>query len=506
MEKTLGVSELVARVNDALRSLGVVTVRGVIESMKASQRGHLYLNLIDDRDHEARLNATIWANRRQSIENALRRAGLGSLDDGALVVVSGRLQVYPARGSLSLSIDRVEIEAMLDARAATRQRHLRQLAAEGLLEANQRVPLPAVALRIALVASQDGVVREDVRRALADSGFAFTLTLYHTEVSSRAASGQIRRALAAAIADAPDLVLIARGGGSEGDLAAFDDLDLARAVATAPIPIWVAIGHAVDQPLLAHVANRAFDVPQSAAKALVAGVQAFRDGLATTTATVIHRARQHLDRGRYARREITHAIDARAQRRLARARSSVPNPSVLDARAHLRLARHTTELSVPRSLPTVAQRRVRLADQQLADNLRALGSATMRVSERQRTLLDDRRRRLESAATARCSSHDVELAAVRGRLVGALYRRASRDRRHLELTVRRIEGLAAPLERGFAMITDPVGTWLRRASALATLETVHAHFIDGVAALVPAYQAQADHASDPRHRHRRTTP
>ncbi|ACU54120.1 Exodeoxyribonuclease VII [Acidimicrobium ferrooxidans DSM 10331] len=507
MDRALGVSELIGRVNDALGSLGLVTVRGVVESAKASQRGHLYFDLIDDGDRQARVSAAIWASRRAGIETALRRAGLGSLGDGALVVVSGRLQVYAPRGSMSLSIDRVEIEAMLDARAATRQRHLRQLAAEGIVDANRRVPVPAVALRIALVASRDGVVREDVRRALADTGFAFTVRLYHTEVSTRAASVQIRRALAAAIADQPDLVLVARGGGSEGDLAAFDDLDLARAVATAPVPIWVAIGHAVDQPLLAYVANCAFDVPQSAAKALVARVEDFREGLATEIATAIHHARARLDRGWLHTRQIAHAIEAHSQRRLAAAHRSLPSPSVLDARTdqrltnerhtlpatsvidarvRARLARSRAVLTAARSARDIVRLRVRLEVRQLVDHRRELAAATSAIATAHRTELHARQRRLTRAAARRRAHHDAALAAVRRHLTAASYRRARRDRRGLELLARRIEGLASPLERGFAMITDPTGTWLRRADAIATHAIVHAHFVDGVAALTPA--------------------
>jgi exodeoxyribonuclease VII large subunit len=142
-----------------------------------------------------------------------------------------------------------------------------------------------VPLRIALVTSGGSAAFHDFTHELESSGFRFEVELCDTRVSGPGAAAAVAAALrrASSRSDA-DLVVLIRGGGSRTDLAVFDAEAVARAVAAAPLPVWVGVGHEIDTSLCDEVAHRSFKTPTAVGQALVAAVATFAAGLDETHA------------------------------------------------------------------------------------------------------------------------------------------------------------------------------------------------------------------------------
>jgi len=506
VEHPLRVPELLELVNERLRALGTVAVRAQVSQVRRSARGHRYLTLADDEEEGALLHAVLFAGTGARVDAALHAAGLPALAEGALVVVRGSLDVYPPTGELRLVVTDVDVEAMRDARAARRARNLRLLVAAGLAEANRQRKLPAVPLRVAIVTSSAGVVHLDIQRVLDASGYRFRTSVHHSPVTGREAAPALRRALAEALGTRPDVIIVARGGGSSEDLDAFDDLELARDVARAPVPVIAAIGHAVDEPLVALVAYRAIDVPQSAGAYLVEQVRAFLTGLAVSVETVRTRTEARLGVLRLAVHDIGATLVASALGTLAEQREALARARSLRALALGQLRYHRARLYDPAELERAAVRRLLRARERLVA-AQAHRVAAGRRLERDRAVLATDERRLLAAVGRRVRRERADLAPlgdalarqgtdVLGRhtrclevLRWQLLTRTGARLRSEERTVTHcgtgLASFASALEAGFAMLATPERRWLRRALEVQGHDEVLALFVDGALTLAP---------------------
>lgn len=252
---------------------GAVRVGGELAKLD-DRRGTRWMELVDrqgGRDgRDAQLKAVVWPTRWSQIQSALEQAGLG-VQVGQRLVLVGRLSVGD-RGDLTLEVDGVDVAAAIGERALARQRLLACLVGEDLFDSNRRLAVPAVPLRIGLVASPDSDGHRDLIRHLDQSGFAFALTLRAVAVEGAAASQAIRNALATFSPDHIDVALIVRGGGAKASLDVFNSEVVARAVASAKVPVWTGIGHTADRTVTDEVAHRCCATPTAAAVALVAVV------------------------------------------------------------------------------------------------------------------------------------------------------------------------------------------------------------------------------------------
>lgn len=484
----LGVAEALHRVNAALAGLGPLSVRGIVRDVRPARSGHLYLTLVDDTATDAALGAVIFLSARARVDALLARAG-ARLVDGALVVVRGRFNVWRARGSLSLVVEDVDVEAMLDARAAARVRALRVLEAEGLLALQRSLPLAAVPQRIALIASVTGVVREDVARALHRSGYRFHVELVHADVSHQRAAASLRDALRRAERLAPDVILIARGGGSGEDLAAFDDPELARAIAVCSIPVWCAIGHAVDRPLVTYVAQASYDVPQSAARALVERTEAFLAEVAGAAERCRQAGASRAATEARSSEALRTALRTAAQGLLHHARASLVAPTELGARLTARLRAVRGSLPDRRGLRRARARRPLAAIAEVEASRHHLVRAAQRALARHTTASHLLSSRLAQHAHTRLVPARTSVAQARGRLVLGGVRSIGRLRGALAGVRERVGGLSAPLAAGYAALATPEGSWLRRAFAVQERPLVIAHFLDGSVPLAPRPRA-----------------
>src|SRR5579864_2512015 len=248
-------------------------VRGEIQSI-SDRTGHCYMDLVDPDAARGRdtpvLKVNCWGRTWGPLKATLGRQGI-VLEPGTVVSLRGHVEFYAPRGQINFVASDVDVSALLGRLAARRAALLRVLEAEGLLHRNKALAVPAVPLRVGLVASPGSEGYNDFVGQLQGSGLAFSVVLFRANVQGTGAPSSVARALTTVARSDCDVAVLVRGGGSRGDLAAFDAEPVARAIAALPVPLWTGIGHTGDQSVADIVANRAFVTPTACAQELVRG-------------------------------------------------------------------------------------------------------------------------------------------------------------------------------------------------------------------------------------------
>ena len=396
---------------------GYVKLRGELSGVKRAASGHLYCCL---KDEGAVIDGVMWRGGVQS---------LGFVpDDGIEVVASGKLTTYPGRSKYQIVIERMEI-AGEGALLALLEKTRRRLEAEGLFAPGRKRALPFIPMVIGVVTSPTGAVIRDILHRLADR-FPSRVLVWPVLVQGKGAAEQVAAALGGfaelAVDGAiprPDLLIVARGGGSIEDLWSFNEEIVVRAIAGSPIPVISAVGHETDTTLADHAADRRAPTPTAAAEI---AVPVLRELAATLD-------EYRLRLGKCAHRPLT----------LGRER--------LEARL----------LRIPRPETLVAQKAQKLDE--MADRLRR-GLAD-RATIARHALQDDRHRLSAPLLQANLRSAGQRLAA-------------------LERVMRSIDPDSV-LQRGYARVTNAGGRTLTTAAAAGKEPALTLRFRDGELAVVP---------------------
>jgi exodeoxyribonuclease VII large subunit len=286
-------------------------VRGEVSDFKAHRNGHWYFCL---RDEQAQIRCVVWSREARRLP--------APPDDGMQIVALGQLTVYPARGDMQLTV--LALEAQGDglwrkAMERTRQR----LAAEGLLDPARKRRLPAFPSRIAVITSQDGAALHDIVSVVKRRCPATEIVLVPAAVQGEWAPDSLCTALdRVARWGEADVLIIGRGGGAREDLWAFNDEQVARAVAACPIPTISAVGHEIDITICDLVADARAATPSAAAEAAVpllsdvaADVRALGESLRRAATRQVDHARRRLAERRRDLVETSLAlVDARRRR------------------------------------------------------------------------------------------------------------------------------------------------------------------------------------------------
>ena len=237
-----------------------VRVRGEISGFKRAASGHLYFNLKDDRDV---LNAVCW-------RGAAGRIGLKP-EDGMEVVATGRVTAYGARSSYQLVVDALDL-AGEGALLKLLEERRRRLGEEGLFEADRKRRIPFLPERIGIVTSLGGAVLHDILHRLRER-FPRHVLVWPVPVQGEGAAEKIAEAIEGMGAlppeMLPDVLIVARGGGSLEDLWAFNEEAVVRAAAGSAIPLVSAVGHETDTTLIDLVADLRAPTPTAAAELAV---------------------------------------------------------------------------------------------------------------------------------------------------------------------------------------------------------------------------------------------
>ncbi|MBA4097281.1 MAG: exodeoxyribonuclease VII large subunit [Rhodospirillum sp.] len=260
----LTVSELSGAIKRTLESgFERVRVRGEISGFKRAGSGHLYMQLKDD---AAAIKAVVW-------RSTAVRLGLNP-EDGMEVVATGRITSYAERSEYQLVIERVEL-AGLGALLKLLEDRKKKLAAEGLFDAARKRPLPLLPGVIGVVTSPSGAVIRDILHRLEDR-FPRHVLLWPVLVQGEGAAQQVANAIrgfnalpAGGKVPRPDVLIVARGGGSLEDLMAFNEEIVVRAAAASEIPLISAVGHETDTTLIDFASDRRAPTPTAAAEMAV---------------------------------------------------------------------------------------------------------------------------------------------------------------------------------------------------------------------------------------------
>jgi len=244
----------------------LVWVEGELSNLRAPGSGHWYFTLKDD---AAQLRCAMFANRNRAVRFKPR--------DGMQVILRGRVSLYEARGDFQLLADHLEASGEGALRAAFDALRLK-LTDEGLFADARKRTLPAFPKHVAVISSRSGAALRDILSVLQRRCPTLRVTLLPVAVQGRDAEPQILDALArlsdwpSTLGDPPDVVLLARGGGSLEDLWTFNLESIARAVATCPIPIVSAIGHETDFTISDFVADVRAPTPSAGAELIAPDV------------------------------------------------------------------------------------------------------------------------------------------------------------------------------------------------------------------------------------------
>ncbi|ATC25250.1 exodeoxyribonuclease VII large subunit [Caulobacter vibrioides] len=472
------VSELAFALKRTLEDrYGFVRLRGELSKVTHHSNGHVYLTIKDDK---SAIDGVVWKGNVR---------GLGVRPEHGLeVIVTGKITTYPAGSRYQIVIDSMEA-AGVGALLAQLERLKAKLAAEGLFAPERKRPLPSMPAVVGVITSPTGAVIRDILHRIRDR-WPCQVLVWPCVVQGDAAAGQVSAAIRGFNAiqpggpvPRPDVLIVARGGGSVEDLWAFNDEGLARTVAEGTIPLISAVGHETDTTLIDFVSDRRAPTPTAAAE------------MATPVLAELRALISDLDRR--LNRCGARTIEERRTRLVSAARG-LPRPNDLLALAQQRfdIASGRLDAALDRNTTVHAQSLLKVTARLTPE---ALGRQRAVKAER----LADLSRRLDLAARRapdRVAQH-ARLPALWDRLNAAGQRRLQRDADRLANLEKLRQSLnpERPLELGFALVRKGDGTLARSAADLVSGERVNLKFksgdrdavIDGEGGLAPAPTAPA---------------
>jgi len=425
------VRDLVSTVRTHIeREYGDVWVEGEISNFRAHDSGHLYFTLKDQ-------NAQIRAVMFRSSARLLRFRP----ENGMQIVLRGRVTIYEDRGELQISAEYLEPKGAGALQVAFEQLKAK-LEAEGLFDSSRKKAIPVLPSRIGIVSSPQAAALRDILNILRRRHHSANVLIFPAQVQGEAAALEVSAGVRYFNkARNVDVIIVARGGGSAEDLAAFNHEGLARAVASSEIPIISAVGHETDFTIIDFVADRRAETPSAAAELVI-------------------RSRQEVE-------EQAEGL----QQRLVRA---IRYRLLMGRQVLTELAQHG---AFARMMDAINQRQQKLDDLQY------------RVDRAERQILERSRRRLESASAA-VRHYDLrrilasirkELEAQAGTMVAAMRTSLLRSQSRLDQLASQLQALSpvAILERGYALVFDSRGNLLKNAAQVKVGDEISARLAKG---------------------------
>jgi exodeoxyribonuclease VII large subunit len=298
------VSEISAAVKRTVEdAFGYVRVRGEISGYRGPHSsGHAYFTLKDDK---ARIEAVVWRTAFQRLRF--------KPEEGMEVIATGRLTTFPGSSKYQIVIESLE-PAGVGALMAILEERRKKFAAEGLFDEARKKPLPYLPRVIGVVTSPTGAVIRDILHRLSDR-FPVHVVVWPVRVQGEGAGAEVAAAIEGFNAIAaggrvprPDLLIVARGGGSLEDLWCFNDEIVVRAAAASAIPLISAVGHETDWTLIDHVADRRAPTPTGAAEIAVPVRSELVGGVATLGGRLSGAMLRQIERGRRELRAFARAL------------------------------------------------------------------------------------------------------------------------------------------------------------------------------------------------------
>src|SRR2546426_2899764 len=412
------------------REYSDIWVEGEISNFRAHDSGHLYFTLKDS-------NAQIKAVMFRSQARLLRFRP----ENGMQVVGRGRITIYEDRGDLQLSAEYLEPKGAGALQIAFEQLKAK-LETEGLFDAARKKPVPPLPRRIGIVTSPQAAALRDILNILRRRHHSANILIFPAQVQGEAAALEVSAGVRYFNkARNVDVIIVARGGGSAEDLAAFNHEGLARAVASSEIPIISAVGHETDFTIIDFVADPRAGAPSAAAELVI-------------------RSRQEVE-------EQAEGL----QQRLVRA---IRYRLLMGRQVLTELAQHG---AFARMMDAINQRQQKLDDLQY------------RLDRAERQILERSRRRLESASAAvrhydlprifaRIREKPEAQAGTQGAAIRTSLFRSPSPPDQLASQLQTLSPVAI-LERGYALVFDSRGNLLKNAAQVKVGDEISARLAKG---------------------------
>ncbi|RUW63748.1 exodeoxyribonuclease VII large subunit [Mesorhizobium sp. M7A.F.Ca.US.008.03.1.1] len=480
---------------------GNVRVRGEISGYRGPHSsGHAYFALKDDR---ARLDAVVWKGTMSRLKFRP--------EEGMEVIATGKLTTYPGKSNYQIVIDNLE-PAGAGALMALLEERKRRLQAEGLFDTGRKRLLPFMPRVIGVVTSPTGSVIRDIIHRIKDR-FPLHILVWPVRVQGETSGAEVAAAVNGFNALAwdgaiqrPDLLIVARGGGSLEDLWGFNDEALARAVAASGVPVISAVGHETDWTLIDLVADVRAPTPTGAAEIAVPVKADLEATLASLGARLKAAVLRNFERKRQAARAAARALPSPDQllalprRRLDEATSRLGRGLMVSTE------RKRARFFAVKLTPAMLSQRIAEARRTNERNLLRAQGALRALARARRAELNRAADQLPKCARASLQRHKQQLAVLQGRITiepTARRQRVQRDfltaltRRGTQAVVLRLERLRgrivqsdrlmaslshkAVLARGFALVRDADGAVVKQAADVASGMALSLEFADGTA-------------------------
>lgn len=444
-------------------------VAGVVTDLKTSSSGGIYLTLSDPdeiRGSAASLNVTLFPYAADKVRRTLHAAGL-SLATGMTLALGGKVSVYAQRSSIQLLADDVDPRVSRGELELQRERVVKALREAGLSQRNAMIPFPELPRRIAVVTSVNGEAWHDLQKTLRSAGVGVELDIYDANVQGTLLEPTVLNAFSRLRGRRDlDLVVVIRGGGAANELAWWDNLKVATAVAECPIPVLVGIGHQRDETALHEVAR--FEATPTAVGDRIVRLWLEARSNADAYTEILRRV------GTQRLQEASRSFEIRSERFRAVALRAVDRE------------RSKVERELPRAIGQAWERG-------RAQRAMALDFAKRGIESRAQRHLETHRRAW-TTASERCVS--LSLGPIREReeraldsLHEGLRRRAESliERQRLELNLlERTASLHDPrpwLEKGWIFAKGPDGKLVRSIDEISASDVLTLQFKDGQAAV-----------------------
>jgi len=424
----------VSEISNALKRtledrFGHVRVRGEISGFRGPHAsGHCYFAI---KDETAKLDAVIWRGSFGRLRSKMQ--------EGLEVIATGKITSYPMKSNYQIVIENIE-PAGVGALMALLEERKKKLAAEGLFDTARKKPIPYLPKLIGVVTSPTGAVIRDILHRLNDR-FPRHVLVWPVRVQGETCAAEVAAAIAGfnALERKPDVIIVARGGGSLEDLWGFNEEVVVRAVAASVIPVISAVGHETDTTLIDHAADLRAPTPSAAAEKAVP----VRTDLVAEVAS--HHAR--LQGG------LRRSMDER-KTRLRSAARALPRPDEILALVRQRFDSASGRLA-----------------QALKANTREHGARLNRIAPRlslmpMRTLITNERRSLDLSGR---------------RAAQALSRLVAFQRQRFDGVAKLADSLSykSVLRRGFAVVRTEKGKPVHQAADIRPGEVLRLEFADG---------------------------
>ena len=475
--KAYSVSELAFALKRTLETAyGFVRLRGELSKVTFHSNGHVYLSI---KDEKACIDGVVW-------KGGVRGLGVRP-EQGMEVIVTGKVTTYPAGSRYQIVIESME-PAGVGALLAQLEKLKAKLQAEGLFDIARKRTLPSMPEVVGVITSPTGAVIRDILHRIRDR-WPCRVVVWPVVVQGEQAASQVIAAIEGfnglgegGPMPRPDILIVARGGGSVEDLWPFNDERLARAAASSAIPLISAVGHETDTTLIDFVSDRRAPTPTAAAEMAIPARADLLADLAQKAARLAG-ALAHVTRDR--------------RLRLLRAERLLPDLPSLLGTARQRLDDRGDRLAL--ALPNLLERR-RAALVGFAGRMPDLPAMLLSCRERVRdrggrlvlalpNLVTMRRhalglaeQRLLSGLRQAVGSVHQRAGRVLGRLTDSVPRAALREARvRLDGTSGRLESVSplAVLARGYALVTDPKGAPITQAAVVKPGARMRLRFADG---------------------------